>query len=180
VGLIRRTKRYPVRASFREKGKGWQEEEASGVAEGTGPRGKSFDAGEGPQLLAQLQATGAEVVGSDGEKVGDLKEVRDADFRVGRGGLKRDVYVPVRSISEVSEDGRIVLDVASGEVDDQGWDKAFPLPGSVAISDASDFSDHAKEADSKKPQGEGIIGFQEGPEDTQKGPRGKDYPGPRG
>jgi hypothetical protein len=150
------------------------------MAEGTGPRGKSFGAGEGPQTIAQLQATGAEVVGSDGEKVGDLKEVRDADFLMSRGGLKRDVYVPVTSVSEVSGDGRIVLDVPSDAVDDQGWEKAFPLPKSVASPDASDFSDHAKEADSKKPQGEGIIGFQEGPEDTQKGPRGKDYPGPRG
>jgi hypothetical protein len=31
-----------------------------------GPRGQRFDAGEGPQTLAQLQDTGAEVVGSDG------------------------------------------------------------------------------------------------------------------
>jgi len=150
------------------------------MAEGTGPRGKSYGPGEGPQTLAQLQATGAEVFGSDGEKVGDLKEVRDADFLVGRGGLRRDVYVPVGNVAEIGEGGGIVLDVASGEVDDQGWEKAFPLPKSVASSDASDFSDHTKEADSKKPQGEGIIGFQEGPEDTQKGPRGKDYPGPRG
>jgi hypothetical protein len=149
-------------------------------AEGTGPRGKSFGGDASPQTLAQLQATGAEVVGSDGGKVGDLKEVRDADFLVGRGGLHRDVYVPVSHIGEVGQDGRIVLDVASGAVEDQDWEKAFPLPKSVASPDASDFSDHAKEADSKKPQGEGIISFQEGPEDTQKGSRGKDYPGPRG
>ena len=45
---------------------------------------RSVEPGHGPQTLAQLQATGAEVLGSDGEKIGDLKEVGDADFLVGR------------------------------------------------------------------------------------------------
>lgn len=44
---------------------------------------RSAEQGHGPQTLAQLQATGAKVVGSDGEKIGDLKEVGDADFLIG-------------------------------------------------------------------------------------------------
>ncbi len=42
---------------------------ANGESEPVGPRGKRFGPGEGPQLLAHLQATGAEVIGSDGEKM---------------------------------------------------------------------------------------------------------------
>jgi hypothetical protein len=47
-----------------------------------GSGGGRFGPGEGPQTLAQLQSTGAEVVGSDGETVGDLKTVGDAHFVV--------------------------------------------------------------------------------------------------
>ncbi len=52
----------------------------------TGATERSTEQGHGPQTLAQLQATGAEVVGSDREKIGDLKEVGDADFLIGRCG----------------------------------------------------------------------------------------------
>jgi hypothetical protein len=41
---------------------------------------RSAEPGHGSQTLARLQATGAEVVGSDGEKLGDLEGVGDADF----------------------------------------------------------------------------------------------------
>ncbi len=51
---------------------------------GVGSGGERSDAGAGPQTLAQLQGTGAEVVGSDGENIGDLKTVGAADFVVGR------------------------------------------------------------------------------------------------
>ena len=65
----------------------WQTEEVRGVAGGgseVGPKGQDYGSGEGPQTLAQLQGTGAEVVGSDGENIGDLKTVGAADFVVGR------------------------------------------------------------------------------------------------
>jgi cytosine/adenosine deaminase-related metal-dependent hydrolase len=48
----------------------------------TGATERSTEPGQGPQTLAQLQATGAEVVGSDGERLGNLEEVGDADFLV--------------------------------------------------------------------------------------------------
>ncbi len=54
----------------------------------------SVRSGHGPQTLAQLQATGAEVVGSDGKKVGDLKEVGDADFLI-----ERTLRLPSRTCS---------------------------------------------------------------------------------
>src|SRR5215216_8041610 len=81
---------------------------------GVGPRGQRFDAGQGPQTLAQLQATGAEVVGSDGERLGDLEEVGDADFLVGR-TLRRDLRLPVSRVREVTSDNKVVLDLPAAE-----------------------------------------------------------------
>lgn len=54
------------------------------------PSGEHSEAVGGPLTLAQLQATGTEVVGSDGQKVGHLGEVGDADFVVER-TFKRDL-----------------------------------------------------------------------------------------
>lgn len=86
------------------------------MSEDTGPRGQSFDEGEGPMLLSQLLAEGSvEVKGSDGEKIGDLKSVGDGDFVVSR-TLKRDLGVPVHHVKEVTEDSEIVLDVSSDDV----------------------------------------------------------------
>lgn len=69
-----------------------------------------------------MQATGAEVIGSDGEKMGDLKSVGDADFIVGR-TLRRDVRVPVARIKEVTADNEVVLDLPAEEVDEAGRDE---------------------------------------------------------
>lgn len=94
----------------------------------TGPRGEEFGPGEGPQLLAHLQGTGAGVVGSDGEKVGDLKSVQESTFTVGR-GVWRDLHVPIHRIGEVTAEGNIVLDIPAGEVDDTGWEKSWSPGG---------------------------------------------------
>jgi hypothetical protein len=110
---------------------------ANGESEPVGPRGKRFGPGEGPQLLAQLQATGAEVIGSDGEKIGDLKEVGDADFLVGR-TLQRDVRVPIARIKEVTADNKIVLDVAADEADEVGRDERSGGPDYEAGFSESD------------------------------------------
>ncbi len=99
---------------------------SDGEEHGFGPRGGRFGSGEGPQLINHLQGTGAEVVGSDGEKVGELKEVGDAAFVVDRGTLRGEVRLPVARIGEVTNDGRIVLDVAADRVDEvgqKGWPK---------------------------------------------------------
>lgn len=82
-----------------------------------GPREQRTEAGGGPITLSQLQGTGAEVVGSDGEKVGDLKEVGDADFLVER-TLRRDIRVPVNHVREVTADSKVVLDVRADEVNE--------------------------------------------------------------
>jgi hypothetical protein len=105
----------------------------------TGPRGQNFDAGEGPQTLAQLQGTGAEVVGSDGEKVGDLKTVGDADFVVGR-TLRSDLHIPVRHVREVTGDNKIVLDVSAEQAKEARWGG----PSTDTSGSAEGFSDSAK------------------------------------
>lgn len=104
-----------------------------------GEQGQSFDAGESPQTLAQLQGTGAEVVGSDGEKVGDLKMVGDADFVVGR-TLRSDLHVPVRHVREVTSDNKIVLDVSAEQAKEARWDG----PSTDTSGSAEGFSDSAR------------------------------------
>ncbi len=121
---------------------------------GVGPRGQHFGSGEGPQTLAQLQGTGAEVVGSDGTKIGDLKTVGDADFVVGR-TLRGDLHVPVRHIREVTTDNRIVLDVSAEEAKKARWNE----PSTDTSGSAEDFSDSTK-------VGKGILEL--GEENTQE------------
>lgn len=76
------------------------------------------------QTLPQLQATGAEVMGADGEKVGDLGEVNDSHFTVsGRGLLKGDLHIPNARVAEITSDDRIVLDVEAAQVKGISLDK---------------------------------------------------------
>lgn len=107
---------------------------------GAGPRGERSDAGGGPQTLAQLQGTGAEVVGSDGEKVGDLKIVGDADIVVGRSLLRSDLHVPVAHVREVTADDRIVLDVSAEEAKEARWGG----PSTDTSGGAEDFSESTR------------------------------------
>jgi hypothetical protein len=104
-----------------------------------GPREQTPGAGQSPQTLAQLQATGAEVVGSDGEKIGDLKTVGDADFVVGR-TLRGDLRLPVNRIQEVTSDGKVVLDVPADQATDLSPDRKSTdtAGGAESFSDSSE------------------------------------------
>src|SRR5918995_2844262 len=101
----------------------------------TGATERSAEAGQGPQTLAQMQGMGAEVVGSDGEKVGVLKEVGDADFRVGR-TLRRDLRLPVGRVREVTSDNKIILELSAAEArklgEKESLGEAAPGAGSMA------------------------------------------------
>jgi hypothetical protein len=96
---------------------------------------RSAGSGQGPQTLAQLRATGAEVLGSDGERLGDLKEVGDADFLVGR-TLRRDLRLPVSRVREVTSDNKVVLNLPAAEAKELGGKEspgeAAPAAGSMA------------------------------------------------
>jgi hypothetical protein len=58
-------------------------------------------------------------VGSDGNNVGDVKEISNNSFLVDR-SMKRDLYVPFAAIRSMSGN-RITLSLRADEVDDQGW-----------------------------------------------------------
>lgn len=74
-----------------------------------------------------------EQVGSDGERVGMLHEVRpvEADILVHRALLQRDVYIPCDAIEGVRE-GTLVLTLPAAEVAQQGW----PHPPLLALPNA--------------------------------------------
>ncbi len=57
------------------------------------------------------------MVDTEGDRVGQVKEVRDDDFLVDR-SIARDAYVPF-SECQIS-DGQVRLKVRASEVDDQG------------------------------------------------------------
>lgn len=121
---------------------------------GTGREGESAEAGAGPLTLAQLQGTEAEVVGSDGKKVGDLKIVGDADLVVGR-TLRSDLHVPVRRVREVTADDKVVLNVSADEAQ-----KAQPSGSST------DTSDHPEGFSPSEEQEKGALGLVR--DDTQE------------
>ena len=69
---------------------------------------------------------GMQVVAADGQPIGTLKELRDADMLVNR-RLRRDIYVPLSALSEVSGQ-TVTLNVAADAIGDQDWDMPSPLP----------------------------------------------------
>ena len=76
-------------------------------------------AGDRTADVSRQARAGMEVVGSDGERVGTVKEVRAEDLLVDR-AMRRDLYVPLAAIREVTGQ-RVVLTVPADEADDQGW-----------------------------------------------------------
>ncbi|HEX2914841.1 MAG TPA: DUF2382 domain-containing protein [Chloroflexia bacterium] len=69
---------------------------------------------------------GTDVVGTDNDFIGRVKQVRGDSILVDR-TMKRDVYVPMSAVQSM-DGGRVVLNVASQDVDDQGWANP-PLTG---------------------------------------------------
>lgn len=91
---------------------------------GTGPTSM------GSRGMGQGQIrSGMEVIGSDGEHIGTVKEIRGNDFLIDR-DLARDVYAPMSAGSVSGE--RVRLNIRSEEVNDQGW----PNPDLIDTSDA--------------------------------------------
>lgn len=60
-----------------------------------------------------------DVIGSDGNDIGRVKEVREHDFLVDR-PLQRDLYIPYSAIQSIHGE-RIMLNVPAGQVDAMGW-----------------------------------------------------------
>ena len=66
-------------------------------------------------------AHGWDVVGSDGEKIGEVKDVKE-DHVVVEGGtiFKHDLYIPIDHIEHKGED-KLQLTIPAGDVDQEGW-----------------------------------------------------------
>ena len=66
---------------------------------------------------------GWDVVAADGEKVGDVEDVHPHYLVVGKGFIfHTERYVPVTAITNVERE-RVYLNVSSGEIDGQGWER---------------------------------------------------------
>src|ERR671922_12426 len=65
---------------------------------------------------------GWDVFGSDGEKVGDVSEVREEYLVVSKGFLfPHEHYVPFSAITGIKHD-RVYLNVSKDQIEAQGWD----------------------------------------------------------
>jgi uncharacterized protein (TIGR02271 family) len=74
---------------------------------------------------------GWDVFGSDGEKVGDVSDVREGYIVVSKGWLfPSERYVPTDAIGRVEHD-RVYLSVSKDEIDARGWDRAPAAGGLV-------------------------------------------------
>ena len=78
---------------------------------------------------------GWDVYGADGEKVGDVQEVREGYFVASKGLLfPHEHYIPFSAITRVEHD-RVYLNVTKDQIEDQGWDEV-PTGRSVSRSAA--------------------------------------------
>lgn len=87
----------------------------SGTTPSTAPGGTGTPGTFG---RAQVRET-MDVIGSDGNDVGRVKEVRDNDFLVDR-AMQRDIYIPYSAIQSIHGE-RIMLNIPAGQVDAMGW-----------------------------------------------------------
>jgi hypothetical protein len=72
---------------------------------------------------------GMDVVGSDLDSVGTVKETRDSMFLIDR-PLRRDIWAPYSAVQAITAN-QLVLACAAGDVNDQGWDSP-PMMGGDA------------------------------------------------
>jgi uncharacterized protein (TIGR02271 family) len=76
----------------------------------------------GRASLAQIER-GWDVYAADGEKVGDVSEIRGDYLIVSKGWLfSTERYIPASAIVRVEHD-RVYLDVTKDDMDNQGWDR---------------------------------------------------------
>jgi uncharacterized protein (TIGR02271 family) len=65
------------------------------------------------------------VIGSDGEKIGDVTEVRSSYLLLQKGLIfVKDIYVPMAAVQDVELDGeRVMVDATKDGIEDKGWDE---------------------------------------------------------
>jgi uncharacterized protein (TIGR02271 family) len=68
-------------------------------------------------------AYGWEVVGSDGDKIGDVAAIQPHYISVEKGFLfKTDIFIPTSAISSV-QDEKVYLNVSKSQIEGQGWER---------------------------------------------------------
>jgi hypothetical protein len=79
---------------------------------------------------AQQIEVGMDVIGVDGEAVGQVKEVRAGDFLLDR-PMAHDLYVPYKFVLSVPGRGekpvrptQVLLTVSAAHLDEQGWQRS--------------------------------------------------------
>jgi hypothetical protein len=102
----------PARGIEPEASEGSESEATSSPGEGR------FVSSSGSEYRERIRES-MEVVGSDDESIGDVKEISNNSFLVDR-PMHRDVFVPFSAIRSLSGN-RITLSVPTGDIDDQGW-----------------------------------------------------------
>jgi hypothetical protein len=92
---------------------------AGSDGEGGAPPGEGRFMSSGGSEYRERVRENMEVVGSDGEAVGGVKEISNNSFLIDR-PMHRDLFVPFNAIRSMSGN-RLTLSVQANEVDDQGW-----------------------------------------------------------
>lgn len=68
-------------------------------------------------------AYGWDVIGSDGDKIGDVSAIQPHYISVEKGFLfKTDLFVPTSAIIRV-ENKKVYLNVTKDQIENQGWDR---------------------------------------------------------
>lgn len=82
--------------------------------------------------VAWLIKHGWEVYDTEGERVGDVEDIRNNHLVVSRGFLfTTERYIPVAAIRDV-EDSRVYLNVTKQEIEARGWDVEAPPESGLA------------------------------------------------
>ena len=87
----------------------------------------------GDNAAESLIQRGWTVRANDGRDIGSVAEVGVDYFRVDRGVLSRDLYVPVESVANI-RDRVVFLNLSNAEVDAAGWEQE-PLGWGDAAAD---------------------------------------------
>lgn len=93
--------------------------------------GRYFETGSryqtGSMMGGRMLRMHMEVRGSDGQRVGEVKEMHGDEFILDRPNA-RDLYVPMHSVSQIFDD-HVQLNVPSDRVDDMGWQTTEMMGG---------------------------------------------------
>ncbi len=93
-----------------------------------GQQAQQSQLGQGQNFKSQLKK-GMDVLGSDGKKMGTVKEIHDHDFLLDR-SLAPDVHVPFSSIQNLTN-GQVQLNIASNQIDNMHWATSMTQPAAA-------------------------------------------------